>query len=490
MRVTIVAVVAEASPGGMAARAAAALGQGADMVEFRLDHMAFGELEAAPALAREFGPRAIATLRSAEEGGRSAVDKGKRARALREFAAMGFAMVDAELGQDEPYLDKLRALAEERGTTLLVSSHPPAGVGPALVESQLRRACQLGHMGKVAVPVEDTAEAMDLMHLAADLRVEGLECALIALGPAGQLSRVRGQSALNYVVAPGANAVAPGQLTLRQALAAGRPDHLLLGLLGHPLGHSLSPLIHGAALEALEIPGLYVPLDIPPNRLEDFVAEVPSLKMGGFNVTIPHKETIIPHLDALDPTAEELGAVNTVAVEGGSLMGYNTDPHGFMMLLQESDLRVEGRRALVVGAGGGARAVVMALQRRGAQVAIAARTASRAEAFARDFPGVALAGDVVAEGPWDAVVNCTPVGMAGHEEGLPVPPEVLGPSVAAVDLVYNPRETSFLREARRRGARAVGGMAMLVHQGAMAFEIWTGRAPPLDTMRRAAEVMV
>lgn len=489
----IVAVVAEGTPGAMASRAGQALAQGADLVEFRLDHLPFADLEAAPLLARDFGARAIATLRSADEGGKSAVDQGKRARALRELATMGFALVDAEMKQDAAYLDKLRVLAEERGTKLLVSAHPPKGATLEEVERLLRRACSLGHVGKVAVLVEDTAAALHLMEVSGKLRAEGLDHALIAMGAAGQVARARAEkmgSALDYVVAPGAAAVAPGQLTLKQALALRSPGALLLGLLGHPLGHSLSPAMHNAALDAVGLSGLYVPLDVPPQSLGRFVQMVEPLGLAGFNVTIPHKEAIIPHLDELEPTAEELGAVNTVLVEGGLLVGHNTDPHGFLKLLQESGVKAEGRQVLVAGAGGGARAVVLALQRRGAHVSVFNRHRARVEALIREFPGVEAIEDPEAMGRarWDIVVNCTPLGMAGNADpSLPVPTEALGATTVAIDLVYNPRVTPFLREASRRGAQAVGGLPMLIHQGALAFELWTGKEPPVEAMRRAAE---
>lgn len=272
-----------------------------------------------------------------------------------------------------------------------------------------------------------------------------------------------------------------------------------VGLIGWPVEHSVSPAMHNAAFGALGLGWHYSLLPAPPGEVGAVLSGLKSRGFKGANVTVPHKQAVMPYLDEISDTAQATGAVNTIAVRGGRLVGYNTDSGGFLAALREARFEPPGRRALVMGAGGGARAVVYALAGAGCTVAICNRTAQRAVQLAHDMqelgfpsPVTPVPGTTSLEdldlASYDLLVNATSVGMWPHEGASPWPEALPLPSHWTVfDLVYNPRETRLLAQAREGGAKLVGGLGMLFHQGALAFELWTGQSPPLDVMRAAAE---
>jgi len=270
----------------------------------------------------------------------------------------------------------------------------------------------------------------------------------------------------------------------------------ILGVFGFPIEHSLSPAMHNAAIAALGLNHLYIPFSVQPDQIGPAIRSLIALGIIGVNLTIPLKELVLPHLDRIAPQALALGAVNTVHNDGGCLVGYNTDEDGFAGPLAAKGFNPRGKRAVVLGAGGAARAVVFRLLRDGAAVTLLNRTAARAAALADSVRGASGdlslvdAGDrgatanAVAEA--ELLVNATPVGMWPHvDDALPVDSSALHPDLLVYDLIYNPLETRLLAAAREAGARTLNGVGMLVHQGAAAFEIWTGSTPPLEVMERA-----
>lgn len=270
-----------------------------------------------------------------------------------------------------------------------------------------------------------------------------------------------------------------------------------LGLVGHPLTHSVSPAIHRMALAAAGLDGEYRlhPVPPPPEGLAEMERLLAGMRMGeidGLNVTIPHKQNIIPYLDRLDPAARAVGAVNTISPEDGRLVGRNTDIGGFRRDLARTLAPAPGR-ALVLGAGGAARAVTYALLKDGWVVSVAARQLEQARELVRQLAGIGEvlplplpAGGVEALQP-TLIVNTTPLGMAPHTAGSPWPADrPFPPGSAAYDLVYNPRQTAFLEAARAQGIPFAGGVGMLVEQAALAFQTWTGVLPPFDPLMEAA----
>ena len=270
-----------------------------------------------------------------------------------------------------------------------------------------------------------------------------------------------------------------------------------LGIIGHPIGHSISPVFQQAALDAIGFDGVYRAWDVAPDEVGQFVGGLRAAGTLGINVTVPHKEAVIPFLDEVDDWASTAGAVNTIVNRDGRLTGHNTDGIGFLRALREgADFEPRGREVLVLGAGGSARGVVYALARAGAaQLFIANRTLERAERLASLSidSGVAAQALPLTDAPRAAgkvalVVNCTSVGMVHgpDENGTPLSSADIPSTVLVNDLVYNPLETPLLSEASQAGASTLGGIQMLVYQGAASFEMWTGHDAPVSVMLEAA----
>jgi shikimate dehydrogenase len=267
-------------------------------------------------------------------------------------------------------------------------------------------------------------------------------------------------------------------------------------VLGHPVGHSLSPAMHNAALTQLGWDGVYVAFDVAPDGLADAVSGLQALGVAGVNCTIPHKEALIPLMDELSEEAAFIGAVNTILFRDGRRIGHNTDAPGFLAALRAAGAEPDGKQVVVLGAGGSARAVVVALAGAGAKVTLANRTLERAEELAAELnakihadcvQAVALNETALAPIVTEAaiVVNTTSVGMSPHVEAMPeVPVDRLRPDAFVYDLIYNPLETRLLREARRRGVGGSNGAGMLARQGALALELWTGESAPAELMEQ------
>jgi shikimate dehydrogenase len=266
---------------------------------------------------------------------------------------------------------------------------------------------------------------------------------------------------------------------------------VLTGVLGYPVRHSLSPAMHNAAFRALGLNWVYLAFEVAPDRLAQAIAGMRGLGIRGVNLTIPHKEAVIPLLDGLTDAARHIGAVNTLFWDSERLIGDNTDTEGFLRALYESGVNPAGQTVLVLGAGGAARAVVYALRQQGCTVWLANRSQERAQALADAFgcAGVLpLEHDVLAEcaAHADGVVNCTSLGMEPHADTmLPVPVEALPAGAWVCDLVYRPLQTRLLQAAAARGLKTIDGLGMLVYQGALAFERWTGSPAPVEVMRGA-----
>ncbi len=266
-------------------------------------------------------------------------------------------------------------------------------------------------------------------------------------------------------------------------------------LFGYPLSHSISPVMHNAALRACGLhEWRYEKLARPPEQMSALVEALRADNCIGANVTIPYKQTIMPHLDELSETARAIGAVNTIVKREGRLIGDNTDAAGFLQTLRTRHIHPRHTCAFVLGAGGAAAAVAFALAQEGAgQLVIVNRTTARvvdlADRLHARFPQLELAVNWWEPLPGaNLVVNASAVGMWPHAEASPLPDDQPVPRGAIVyDLVYNPPETKLLRAASRMGARGIGGLEMLVYQGARSFELWTGREAPLQTMQSAAE---
>ena len=268
------------------------------------------------------------------------------------------------------------------------------------------------------------------------------------------------------------------------------------GVIGDPIEHTMSPVMHNAAFRKLGMDYVYLPFRVKKEELDKAVAGMRALNIRGLNVTLPHKVAIIPFLDKLDSLAERIGAINTIVNDGGVLTGYNTDAAGFLQVLLENGVNPEGKKIVVLGAGGASKGICFILGERGAHLAILNRRLARAEDLARQISPIfkseveALALNekslATALEKADILVNTTSVGMIPDINETPVPAKLLKPGLIVFDIVYNPVRTRLLKEAEAAGALTLGGLDMLVWQGALAFEKWTGQQAPLALMKAEA----
>jgi 3-dehydroquinate dehydratase / shikimate dehydrogenase len=337
---------------------------------------------------------------------------------------------------------------------------------------------------KIAAQARSIQDSVRLLQLARNSK----NFVAVPMGEAGLPARIlalREGSALAY--APVAAATAPGQVSLGEMQHLYRAHALtrrtrVYGVIGDPIGHSFSPLLHNTGYVARRTDAVFLPFLV--RQLPDFLSAVPDFGIRGFSVTLPHKQTILKHLKECEPLAADIGAVNTVVVRGdGSLYGCNTDYLGVLRAL-EKKLRIKGSRALLFGAGGAARAAAFALSRAGAIVAICTRREKAAKQLARAVGGEVLPRRALRTEFFDAIVNATPVGMHPRDQVSPLAPAELRCRIV-MDLIYRPQRTQLLKLAAQKGIATVSGVEMFLAQGFAQWKIWTETRAPEASMRRA-----
>jgi shikimate dehydrogenase len=257
---------------------------------------------------------------------------------------------------------------------------------------------------------------------------------------------------------------------------------LLFGIVGYPLGHTLSPVMHNAAFNACDINAVYLAFET--RDIKGCLTGMKALGIRGLSVTIPYKSEVIPLLDEVHDLAQRIGAVNTIVNEGGRLIGYNTDGPGVSKAL-EGVVQYNTKTCLLLGAGGAARAIAYVLKEMGMEVTIANRSFGRGKELADSLGCFCVPLENMGERDADLLINATPVGMHPHVTQCPVPESILKKGMIVMDTVYNPPQTRLLEMAGSRGCRTVGGLAMLIHQGAEQFRLWTGKNPPIKAMANA-----
>ncbi len=337
---------------------------------------------------------------------------------------------------------------------------------------------------KIAAHARTIADSLRLLRFARRSK----NCIAAPMGEVGLPARIlalREGSALAY--APVAQATAPGQVSLQELKHLYRAHELnrrtkVFGVIGDPVGHSLSPLLHNSGFVARRLNAVYLPFLV--RDLRDFLSAIPDLGIRGFSVTLPHKQSILKHLKECDPLAADIGAVNTVEVRrDGSLSGCNTDYVGVLRALEKT-LQLAGSRVLIFGAGGSARAAAFALARAGAMVAICARRERAARELARVVGGEVVPRRALRTEFFDAVLNATPIGMHPDTAISPLGPRELHCRIV-MDLIYRPEKTQLLKIAARKGIATVSGVEMFLAQGIAQWEIWMKQRAPEAMMRRA-----
>ena len=451
----------------------------ADMVEVRLDYAR--ELDVAGVLADRACP-IVVTCRPLWEGGHFQGSEEERRRVLTRAYQLGADYVDLEwrAGFDD-------IIKADDGRRIVLSVHDFEQV-PADMDDQFREMRATGaEVVKIAVQAGTLTDLVTLLNFSRQHRSEGTGGrVVIGMGPAGIPSRVLPDlfgSCWTYA----GQGVAPGQLELSQMLDEFRvrtltTDAELFGVVGSPLAHSLSPVMHNAGFGEIERDAVYLPLEA--SDVDDFERFATAFKVRGVSVTAPYKESVFSKVASTDELSERVGAVNTIRMDSTGWCGINTDGPGFLAPLR-GRIRLRGCRAVVLGSGGAARAVATALVDEGASVTICARAMERAAAVARLVEGqTALIPPQ--PGTWDLLINTTPIGTYPNDDVSPMAGAEFGGALV-YDLVYNPTVTRLLADAAAAGCSTIGGLDMLVAQAERQFSWWTGAPPGSQTFRHAAE---
>ena len=452
----------------------------ADLVELRLDTVR--DPDVASALHGRRRP-VIVTCRPVWEGGRFTGSEEERKRILGEAIDLGAEYVDVEWRAGFEDL-----LARVHGTRIVLSCHDFEGVPADLVaRTQAMRATGAAVV-KVAVTATQLRDCLPLLELRETApRESGSAQGLvaIAMGEAGLASRVlacRFGSAWTYAGAERhVGQVSADALVTDYRFRTITGETEVYGLLGNPVSHSVSPAMHNAAFAAAGKDAVYLPF--PAASAEDFVVFARAMGLKGASVTTPYKVAMLDHVSEVLPDARRFGAINTIHAGTGRWIGGNTDATAFLQPLTDRG-PIAGARVAVLGAGGAARTVAVALTEHGARVRVHARSQRRAEDVAT-FAGAEAGPWPPPPGTWDVLVNCTPAGMHPHVDETPVPAVHLTGRVV-YDLIYNPPTTRLMREAGAAGCTVIGGLEMLVAQAQEQFAWWTGTRPSAEIMRRAA----
>jgi len=469
----------------------------ADLIELRLDYLRdfdFGDASALASLLEGKPLPVIITCRASTEGGRKHVDDKVRLRLLIEGARQFADYCDIEAAH------YAQASALSPDISRLIVSYHNFDETPVDIDAVYDRLIVLpAAVHKIVTRANTITDSLAIFNLLERVRGEGRRLIAIAMGQAGIITRVLGPSRgsfLTYGSLASGKESAEGQLTCEELIDLYRIRRLsrgtsITGIIGSPVAHSASPAMHNRAFAELDLDFVYLPFEV--NGVDEFFGRFVSpatreldWNLRGLSVTIPHKSAVIPLLDEVNETASKVGAVNTVVVSEGRLIGYNTDVRGAMEPL-EKVCELNGENCGVIGAGGAARAVISGLLERGARVRVFARNSRAAKSMSESF-GVAVSPiESLASSDVRVVINTTPVGMRGHSEGsTPLPGDALQGRLIVYDLVYNPLETKLLIDARAAGCRTISGLEMLIAQAALQFELWTGEKPPIGTMRSAA----
>ena len=450
----------------------------ADLVELRLDTVR--DPDVAGALEGRRRP-VIVTCRAGWEGGGFLGAEEERRRLLGQARDQGAEYVDIEwkAGFDD-------LIARAAGKRIVLSSHHFSHVPPDLGDLTRAMRATGAEVIKIAAKVNSLGDCLPLLELGAQRPNGSQRAVFIAMGEAGLSSRVlagRFGSAWTYAGAiRDVGQVSADELLGQYRFRAIGPSTAVYGLAGSPIGHSVSPAMHNAAFAAERLDAVYLPL--PATDAADFMRFAGAIGLQGASVTIPFKVSLFGHVSEVDEIARRIGAINTLRLSGDRWLGRNTDAQGFLEPLLARGVPLVGRRASILGAGGSARSVAVALATEGADVTVHGRDPAKAARMA-DAVGARVGDWPPPSGTWDLLVNCTPIGMHPRVDESPVPHTSLGGGLV-YDLVYNPSVTRLLREAAAAGAQTIGGLDMLVAQAGAQFEWWTGRRPMAGIMRAAA----
>lgn len=461
--------------------------QGAPLVELRLDYIN-GHVNLKRLLPDRPGP-VIVTLRRPQDGGKYSGSEDERRMLLRTAIAEGVEYVDLEE-------DAAAAIPRYGKTKRIVSLHDFRKTPENLEEVHARLAALDADVIKLATLANHPRDNLRMLKLVQNSEIPTVGLCMGDIGVPSRVLSGRYGAPFTYATFHHERALAPGQLSFEQMRDVYRYDEInaeteVYGVIGDPIGHSLSPLIHNAAFRSLGMNKVYLPFRVPREDLQNFLDDAHELNVKGLSVTIPHKEAVLKRVTKVDGAIRGVGAANTLLFDGEQVGGYNTDYRAAMDslagALQESGAAkpddLNGKVALVLGAGGAAKAIAFGLQRRGAEVVVASRTRERADRLA-DAISIKAVDWAGRHNFWvDILINCTPVGMHPNVDETPYDKHYLKPSMLVFDTVYNPESTLLLKDARARSCTVITGVEMFIRQAALQFKLFTDQEPPTELMR-------
>jgi 3-dehydroquinate dehydratase/shikimate dehydrogenase len=430
--------------------------------------------------------KVLATCRRAANRGHFRGGIPEQLRILRAAAEAGARAVDCEI---ESAAKAGKAIDHLRSAAPLILSYHNFDGAPAL-EPVLKRMLRIPAEGyKLAVTARKPTDVLRTLSL--PRRHPRQRIAALAMGEYGFATRVLSPSfgsLFTYAAACGSEGTAPGQVSARQLRHLYRIDKLsrsakIYGVIAEPVRHSISPAVHNRAFQSRRIDAVYVPFLVSPPQLRDFMTVADALPVAGFSVTIPHKQRILRCLDAIDPLARRIGAVNTVWKKAGKWRGSNTDVDGVVVPLSRR-MRLGKATVLLAGSGGAARGAAFALADAGAKVAITGRSPEKVRVLAWACGAEAVSREQALQRGFDALIHATPLGMFPHVDESFF--EDVIPAALVFDMVYNPLETRLIRNARAQGREVIPGLEMFLEQAARQFEIWIGETAPRAAMQKAA----
>ena len=470
----------------------------ADIVELRIDYIKGVDLKR---LLEKRTKPVIVTNRPVREGGKFNGSEEERIALLKLAIRLQADYVDIE---HDSIQHISRGMEHHAPTKLIVSYHNFSKTPDNLTDIYKKLSQSGADIVKIVTHANNITDNVRIYQLLQQSQTTTIS---FCMGEMGIISRIlykRFGSYLTFASLQAGKESAPGQISIHELLntyQAQKQDKrsAIYGLIGNPVSHSISPIIHNTLFREMNFNSIYVPFKV--NTIGDFMREFRKLDIKGYSVTIPHKESVINHLDAIDPMAKKIGAVNTIVNMDGQLVGYNTDCKAAIKVLEgvnqvcsrgerpfalTKDVHLRGKKVTLIGAGGVARAIAFGLKECEAQITIINRNYARAQSLARDVGCLARKYDESEAFNADILINATPVGMYPNVNETPIDKDKLKPDMIVFDTIYNPIETNLLHDAKTQGCTTINGLTMFAYQAAAQFKLWTGQMPSVEIIEEIA----